>query len=109
MSGAAAEVTPARAAELLEAGEAELVDVREADELAESSIDGARHIELGRLTAEADSIDRSRPVVFVCRTGARSAMATEAFRASGWDAYNLAGGIVAWSRDGLPVTGSPPS
>jgi len=45
-------------------------------------------------------------VVFVCRVGGRSAMATEAFRQAGFDAYNLAGGVLAWERSGLPLTGS---
>jgi rhodanese-related sulfurtransferase len=30
-------------------------------------------------------------------------MATEAFRASGYDAYNLTGGIAAWADQGLPL------
>ena len=30
-------------------------------------------------------------------------MATEAFRASGFTAYNLAGGIIEWVRKGLPI------
>ena len=30
-------------------------------------------------------------------------MATQAFRAAGWDAYNLAGGITEWVRRGLPI------
>jgi rhodanese-related sulfurtransferase len=37
--------------------------------------------------------------------GARSAMAAEAFAASGWEAYNLSGGIVSWVVAGLPIEG----
>ncbi|WP_083921611.1 rhodanese-like domain-containing protein [Actinopolyspora halophila] len=43
-----------------------------------------------------DSIDQGRPVIFYCRAGIRSGMAAEAFRAAGWDAYNLRGGLLAW-------------
>ena len=64
---------------------------------------GARHIELERLASQADTIDRDRPVVFQCRLGARSAMATQAFRAAGWEAYNMEGGIRLWVERGLPI------
>ena len=57
------------------------------------------------VAAEAETIDREKPVVFYCRVGARSAMAAEAFAASGWDAYNLSGGIVSWVVAGLPIEG----
>ena len=39
----------------------------------------------------------------VLGSGARSAMATQAFRAAGWDAYNMSGGITAWADRGLPL------
>ena len=97
-----AEITPERAAELVAAG-AQLVDVREPREHDAGRIANARHIELDRLTQEADSIDRARPVVFYCRVGARSALATQAFRAAGYEAYNLAGGLAAWVERRLPI------
>ena len=99
----AADVTPQRLAELLERDEVELVDVREQYEWEAGRIAGARHIELERLAARAEEIDRARPVVFQCRLGARSAMATAAFRAAGWNAFNLSGGIQAWAEAGLPL------
>ena len=96
--------TPAEVADLLARGEIQLIDVREPYEREAGSIEGSRHIELERLAAQADTIDRDRPVVFQCRLGARSAMATAAFRQEGWDAWNLAGGIQAWVEAGLPLT-----
>ena len=99
------ERSPEVAAEMLARGEAQLVDVREPYEHAAGRIPGARHVELGALAAEAETIERDRPVVFYCRVGARSAMAAQAFAGSGWDAYNLSGGIVAWVVAGLPIEG----
>jgi rhodanese-related sulfurtransferase len=87
----------------LDAGEIELIDVRDADEWAANHIPGARHIELPDLTARAEELDRTRPLVFQCGSGNRSQMAADAFRASGYDAYNLAGGLKAWIEAGLPV------
>ena len=51
----------------------------------------------------AGNLDRARPVVFYCRSGERSQMAVEAFRASGWDAYAMTGGLLAWAEAGLPL------
>ena len=64
---------------------------------------GTRHVELERLASQAETIDRDRPVIFLCRIGSRSGMATQAFRASGYDAYNMRGGITAWVEAGLPI------
>ena len=97
------ELAPQRVAELLDRGDIQLVDVREDYEWEAGRIDGARHIELERLSAQSGTIDRERPVVFQCRLGARSAMATAAFRAAGWEAYNLTGGLQAWVEAGLPL------
>lgn len=88
---------------MYEAGEVELIDVREPHEWEAGRIAGARHIRLATLSDEAESIGRERPVVFYCRVGARSDLAAQAFRASGWDARNMEGGLVAWTGAGLPL------
>jgi rhodanese-related sulfurtransferase len=97
------ELEPEEVRDRLERGEIELVDVREQYEWDAGRIAGARHIDLERLAGRAEQIPRDRPVVFQCRLGARSAMATQAFRAAGWDAYNMAGGITLWAERGLPL------
>ena len=90
-------------AELLRAAEVELIDVREPYEREAGRIEGSRHIELERLASAAETIPRDRPVVFQCRLGARSGLAARAFRSTGYDAYNLSGGILAWVAAGLPI------
>ena len=103
MAGAPEDLSPARVAELLRDG-AQVIDVRETYEREAGRIpDDSAHIELDRLTAEADSIDRERAVVFYCRTGSRSALAAQAFAAAGYDAHNLDGGLKAWVADDLPL------
>jgi rhodanese-related sulfurtransferase len=97
------DIPPERAAELVREGAVQLVDVREPYEHEAGHIAGARHVELTRLTDEAGTIDRDRPVLFYCRVGNRSAMATQAFRVAGFDAYNIEGGLAAWARAGLPL------
>jgi rhodanese-related sulfurtransferase len=96
-------MSPARAAELSESGELQLVDVREDYEHEAGHIPGDRHIEVTQLQGEADSIDKSKPVVFYCRSGDRSSMPAEIFRASGYDAYALGGGLRAWVEAGFAI------
>lgn len=80
-----------------------VIDVRESYEREAGYVAGTRHVELERLASQAETIDRDQPVIFVCRMGNRSGMATQAFRASGYDAYNLRGGLAAWAEAGLPL------
>jgi rhodanese-related sulfurtransferase len=102
MAGAPEDLSPARVAELLR-GDAQGVDVREQYERDAGHIADTLHIELERLTAEAGTLDRDRPVVFYCRTGSRSALAAQAFAAAGFEAHNLDGGLQAWVSAGLPI------
>ena len=97
------ELAPTRVAELLRDDSIQLVDVREPYEREAGHIAGSRHLPLAELTAAAPTIDASRPVVFVCRVGARSSMAAWSFARAGFDAHNLDGGMVAWAQSGLPL------
>ena len=96
-------MSPQQAEELLRQGDAQLVDVREPYEHEAGRIAGSLHIELEDLPAETGSLDRERPILFYCRTGSRSALAADAFAASGYDARNLDGGLKAWVGAGLPI------
>ena len=82
----------------------QLIDVREPHERDAGHLAGSRHVELGALSAQAASIERTRPVIFYCRVGARSTMAAEAFRAAGYEAYSMAGGLVRWAGEGRPLS-----
>ena len=90
-------------AALLRAGAIQLIDVRQPEEHAAGRIAGSRLIELAQLSDQARTIEPDRPVVFYCRSGARSAMATEAFLRAGFDAHNMAGGLLDWEAAGLPL------
>jgi len=94
------ELSPHAAADL---EDVQFVDVRTPAEYETSHIEGALHLTLDELQARAKELDRGRPVVFYCRTGERSQMAVDAFRASGWDAFTVTGGLVAWHEQGLPL------
>jgi rhodanese-related sulfurtransferase len=101
------EVDPERVAAWLHEDPAlQVIDVREPYEREAGHIAGTRHVQLTQLPGSADSVHRERSVVFYCRTGSRSLMATQAFRAAGFDAYSMRGGLVRWNAEGRPL--SPP-
>ena len=97
------EVTPEQTQTALGDESAQVVDVREPYEWEAGRIDGALHVELNELGNNAAKIDTDRPVIFYCLGGSRSAMAAQAFRGIGVDAYSMAGGMVAWQSEGLPL------
>ena len=66
-------ITPEDAARLLREGGATLVDVREADEHARERIPGARNLPLSRLEEAELAVHQGKPVLFHCRSGARTA------------------------------------
>ena len=88
------------------AADVQLVDVRTQEEREAGRIaDDTAHIPFDELPARAAELDKDRPVVFYCRSGDRSAVAADAFAASGYDASSLAGGVVAWEASGRPIEG----
>jgi glyoxylase-like metal-dependent hydrolase (beta-lactamase superfamily II)/rhodanese-related sulfurtransferase len=90
------------------AGRVQVIDVREPEEFdgALGHIQGAKLVALGTLKGSLDKIDRDRPVVVVCRSGARSAQATVMLRGAGYTKVaNLAGGMLRWRGQRLPVEG----
>jgi rhodanese-related sulfurtransferase len=101
------EVSTESTAEAISDESAQIVDVREDYEREAGHIAGSRHIALGELAAQADSLDRERPVIFHCHVGSRSLMAAQAFRQAGFDAWSMAGGIEAWEQEGRPVDTGP--
>jgi rhodanese-related sulfurtransferase len=103
MRAPAGDYTPQQVADLLKAGDFQLIDVRQPQEHEAGRIAGDRLIELGRLSEEAANVDQNRPVIFYCRSGGRSAMATQAFAQAGYDAHNMVGGLLVWAAAGLPL------
>jgi sulfur dioxygenase len=84
------------------ADEIQIIDVREPAEFTDAlgRIAGARLIPLSELSSRLDEIDPARPVVTVCRSGARSAQAVVLLQKSGFaDVANLAGGMLRWRAE----------
>jgi len=90
-------VGPAQARDLQAQG-AILLDVREDAEWRAGHAPKARHIPLRRLPARLREVPANRTVITACRSGHSPG--------DGRDVLNLAGGMRAWARAGLPVVAS---
>lgn len=84
----------------------QIIDVREPAEFTDvlGHIQGAKLLPLSQLETRTNEIARDRPVVTVCRSGARSAQATVLLRKAGFKQLaNLAGSMLRWRAEALPV------
>lgn len=94
------EITPAEFVARRDRGEPlTLLDVREDWELGVASVPGVVHIPMGQVAERLAEIDRDREVVVLCRSGRRSLEVARYLAQQGYRAINLAGGVLAWSRD----------
>jgi rhodanese-related sulfurtransferase len=82
-----------------------VLDVRSAAEQAEEPvhITGIIDIPLHQLRDRLKEIPQDRPVMTLCRSGRRSAMAFNILRDEGWEQVaNVQGGLLRWHAEGLP-------
>jgi rhodanese-related sulfurtransferase len=87
--------------------DAVLLDVRENEEWTAGHIEGAVHVPMmqlpQRLQFAPGPLTGEAPIVVVCKVGSRSAQVTAWLRGQGYDAANLAGGMLAWAAAGRPM------
>jgi len=77
-----------------------LIDVREPYEYEVARIEGAKLIPLGELSERLEEIASTPDVIVHCHSGGRSAQAVQMLREAGrQNAFNLSGGIDAWSKE----------
>ncbi|HKQ15884.1 MAG TPA: rhodanese-like domain-containing protein [Steroidobacteraceae bacterium] len=97
---AVAEITPTEFVARRSRGESlTLLDVREEWELGVASVPDVVHIPMGEVADRLGELDRGREVVVLCRSGRRSLQVANFLQQNGFQAVNLAGGILAWSRE----------
>jgi rhodanese-related sulfurtransferase len=80
-----------------------LLDVRDLPEWRAGHAPQARHLPLGDLRDRLTELPTDTPVVAVCRSGRRSAIAARLLTRHGYTASNLTGGMHAWVAAGLPI------
>jgi molybdopterin/thiamine biosynthesis adenylyltransferase/rhodanese-related sulfurtransferase len=100
------EIEPFEAAQEIEGGDVVLIDTREPHEYQEARIEGGKLVPPGLLADEIATAapDKSARTILYCRSGNRSHKAAEQMQALGYeDVASMAGGILAWQEQGLPV------
>lgn len=84
-----------------------VLDTRSMKEFSQGHILHAENIPLNALANQLKKLEKykQRPIIAVCRSGSRSAVAATQLRKEGFEqVYNLRGGMLAWENAGLPVT-----
>lgn len=84
-----------------------LFDVREPDEYEAVHATGAVLVPLGSLPDRLAEIPLDRPILLICRSGARSGRATQFVNEQGGQATNVGGGTLAWVEAALPTSTGP--
>ena len=77
-----------------------LLDVREPHEWDIAHLDDATLLSVNTLAGHLDELPRDQPIVVYCKSGARSARATQLLKDAGFrDVKNLEGGITRWATE----------
>ena len=85
-----------------------LLDVREPNEFVAVRVPGAVLLPTSAFVARVGELPAGRPLLVICHTGRRSAAVTGFLARSGrTDVVNVAGGMEAWERAGLPIKRGP--
>jgi rhodanese-related sulfurtransferase len=103
--GRVPEIAPGALVERLKHGPwPQVVDVRTPGEFASGHLRGAVNVPVTVLSSRLASmeLDPARPVVAICLTAHRSVPAVRLLRQRGFDAVQLAGGMMAWRAEKLP-------
>ncbi len=82
-----------------------VLDVREPVEWHHGRIEGALHIPLTQLPDRLAELPDDQQLLVVCKVGGRSSQATAFLREKGFEAVNLAGGMIDWADAGRPMVG----
>jgi len=86
---------------LLSEGTVDVLDVREKSERDEGYIEGTRHVPYRLVRACVDDLRTERPVITICSSGSRAAVAASVLAAAGIDAHPvLGGGVEDWAERG---------
>lgn len=92
------------AKKMIDEGGVQVIDSREPHEHAEGHVPGSIQIQHMATLPQADKLAKDRPILFICKSGQRSAVAAEFAAAIGLtDLYNVEGGHDAWREAGYPL------
>ncbi len=107
LGGSKNNIGPLQVTELINREDAVVVDVRPIADFGQGHIIGALNIPSSALKNQLKQLEKKKqtPVIVACRSGSQSAAACKTLSSAGFEkVYNLKGGMMAWSSDGLPVS-----
>jgi rhodanese-related sulfurtransferase len=97
-------ITVQEAKEMIDNGDVQVIDSREGWEHEEGHVPGSLNIPHMATLPRARDLATDKPILFICKSGARSAVAAEFAATMGLtDLYNVEGGIIAWANAGYEV------
>jgi rhodanese-related sulfurtransferase len=104
------DVSPVQASALIQKNQGNagfvILDVRTPQEYADGHLSGAINVDYSAsdFRDAINHLDKSKTYLVYCRTGVRSAAASQIMAELGFkDIYNMTGGITDWQAQGLPV------
>jgi rhodanese-related sulfurtransferase len=81
-----------------------VIDVRQMEEIRTGTVPKAEALPLHTLPIKVNELSKDEKLVFVCRSGARSAQACMFLQQHGFsNVYNLRGGMMGWMQSGFPA------
>ena len=99
-------VNAAQAIGLINHDDAVVVDVCEPAEFQTGHLPNAINMPLTKLAGNLGALNKhkNKPIIIACRSGNRSVKGAITLKKGGFDnVYSLAGGLVAWQKENLPV------
>ena len=87
-----------------------VVDVRTPGEYAQGHLVGAKNIDFmnGDFAKNFSKLDKKTPVLIYCKSGGRSGRAAKKLEKMGFTVYNMQGGFMGWTAQGLPTNVTAP-
>jgi len=100
-------LSPQQATLLLNKGNAIMVDLRDQKEFSEGHIKGSEHIPFGSLKEKSATLDKTKTIIFVDKSGQHTGMAGKMLKSEGFvQVARMAGGIAEWKNSSLPLVKS---
>ena len=99
-------ITPEEMHEIAKMDNVQLVDIRTPKEFQAGFIEGSQNIDYFSKTFDQDlqQLDKSKPVIVVCRSGRRSAKCSKKMVKAGFvKIYDLEGGLTKWKHEGFEI------
>lgn len=89
---------------LMKGPNAVVLDVRTEREFVAGHIKDAVNIDFYKLESKLNQLDKNKVYLVYCASGGRSLLVCKLMSKSGFNCYDLKGGIKAWIKEGKPIT-----